>query len=43
LNDTVLYRNLNGIKQALEQENPEAKQEYQISDETIKNLQSSRD
>ncbi|CAN5569638.1 hypothetical protein BH18THE1_BH18THE1_05520 [soil metagenome] len=36
LNDTMLYKNKFNLKKALEQENPEAKQENQISDETRK-------
>lgn len=38
LNDTMLYRSKFNLKKALEQENPEAKKEDQISDETRKNL-----
>jgi hypothetical protein len=38
LNDTMLYDSKFTLKNALEQENPEAKQENQISDETRKNL-----
>jgi hypothetical protein len=38
LNDSVSYRSKEDIKNALEQENPEAKQQNQISDDTRKNL-----
>jgi hypothetical protein len=39
LNDKVLFHDKYDVKQGLEQENPEAKQEHQISDSTRKNLQ----
>jgi hypothetical protein len=39
LNDTVLFRDKYDVKRGLEQENPESKQRYQISDNTRKNLQ----
>lgn len=38
LNDTVLFRDKYDVKQGLEQENSESKQQYQISDNTRKNL-----
>jgi hypothetical protein len=38
LTDGNLYHSLYQVKKALEQENPEAKQDNQISDETRKNL-----
>jgi hypothetical protein len=38
LNDSVLYHSKYDIKKALEQENKDAKQQYQISDESRKNL-----
>ena len=38
LNDSVSYRSKDDIRNALEQENPEAKQQNQISDDTRKNL-----
>lgn len=39
LNDSVSYRSKHDIKNALEQENREAKEQNQISDDTRKNLQ----
>ncbi len=38
LNDTMLYQSKFNLKKALEQENPVAKQENQISEKTRKNL-----
>jgi hypothetical protein len=38
LNATMLYRDLYQVKKAFEQNNPEAKMEHQISDETRTNL-----
>ena len=38
LNDTVLFRDKYDVKQGLEQENSELRQQYQISDNTRKNL-----
>ena len=38
LNDTATYHSRDEIKKALEQENPEAKRQNQISDNTRKNL-----
>ena len=38
LNDTATYHSRDEIKKALEQENPEAKQQNQISDNARKNL-----
>ena len=38
LNDTVLFKSKYDVKQGLEQENSELKQQYQISDNTRKNL-----
>jgi hypothetical protein len=38
LNDTVLFRDKYDVKHGLEQENSELKQQYQISDNTRKNL-----
>lgn len=38
LNDTMQYRSKFNLKKALEQENPESKQDNQISEETRKNL-----
>ena len=39
LNDTVLFRDKYDVMQGLKQENSESKQQYQISDDTRKNLQ----
>jgi hypothetical protein len=39
LNGTILYRDQYHIKKAFEQNNPEAKQEHQISDEKRTNLE----
>lgn len=39
LNDTVLFQDKYDVKQGLEQENSESKQQNQISDHTRKNLQ----
>ena len=39
LNDTVLFQDKYDVKQGLEQENSESKQENQISDNTRKNLE----
>ena len=39
LNDRVLFRDKYDVKQGLEQENSELKQQYQISDNTRKNLE----
>ena len=39
LNDTVLFRDKYEVKQGLQQENSELKQQYQISDNTRKNLE----
>jgi hypothetical protein len=39
LNDTVLFRDKYDVKQGLQQENSESKQQYQISDNTRKNLE----
>ena len=39
LNDTVLFQDKYDVKQGLEQENSESKQENQISDETRQNLE----
>jgi hypothetical protein len=39
LSDTVLFRDKYDVKQGLEQENSELKQQYQISDNTRKNLE----
>ncbi len=38
LNDTVLFRDKYDVKQGLEQENSESKQQYQISENTRNNL-----
>ena len=39
LNDTVLFHSKYEVKQALEQENSESKQQHQISDSTRKHLE----
>jgi hypothetical protein len=42
LNDTVLFRDKYEVKQGLQQENSELKQQYQISENTRKNLEVQR-
>ncbi|HKQ22752.1 MAG TPA: hypothetical protein VJS91_11975 [Nitrososphaeraceae archaeon] len=39
LNDSILFRDKYDVKQGLEQENSELKQQYQISDNTRQNLE----
>lgn len=39
LNDSILFRDKYDVKQGLEQENAELKQQYQISDKTRENLE----
>lgn len=39
LNDSILFRDKYDVKQGLEQENSESKQQYQISDNTRENLE----